>query len=174
MILFLFLCSADRLYYTVVAKSLKLCNENMLRAETIKRCGLQPAACLLQTMPSRIQQSCTSFRGAVRTPCSIHISSLSNSWPVACLGKPANKAYCHCSHSRDSWVNVFMSFWRNMELLGSTSVEYWGGWGLFTLALLSSVLLCAKCVCVRALSLCSPPSPFLKDRLHIFHFNLLI
>lgn len=32
------------------AKSLKPRHENMLRADTTKRCVLQPAACLLQTM----------------------------------------------------------------------------------------------------------------------------
>lgn len=82
-------------------------------------------------------------------------SGSSNSWPVARWGKPANKAYCHCSHrgaelichSRDSWVNTFVSFWCNMELLGSTLVELWCCWGLLTLSLLSPVLLCVKWMC---------------------------
>lgn len=48
----------------------------MLRAENIKRCVFQPAACLLQS--STIQQSITSIKGAVRSHCPGHVSRLAS------------------------------------------------------------------------------------------------
>lgn len=107
---------------------------------------------------------------------------LPNSWPVAGSDKPANKTYCFCSHrgaelichSRDSWVTAFASLfvqhgaaWLHLGL----SSEVVEGCSHFLCHLLCFYLWSE---CVHALSLHSPPSPFLKDRPHIFRLNLLM
>lgn len=80
---FPFLCQ-QVILYTVRAKSLKTCQENMLRAEWTKGCVLQPAA-----SQSWIHQSCTSVR-APRAPSLSPSPGSPDSCPVACWGKPAN------------------------------------------------------------------------------------
>ena len=68
--------------------------------------------------------------GLLEPPTPFTSPGLPCSWPVTCSGKPANKDCCHFSlrgtelicHSGDSCVNVFLSFWCSMELLGSTLI----------------------------------------------------
>ena len=105
-----------------------------------------------------------------------------NSWPVAGSDKPANKTYCFCSHrgaelnlpqqrQLSNCICVFFvqhgAAWLHLGL----SSEVVEGCSHFPCHVLCFYLWSE---CVHALSLHSPPSPFLKDRPHIFHLNLLM